>query len=53
MDIPGALKLLELSTCGHEVTGRVAEGALQKAKGLKWRRLCAWTMAKGDMPEVT
>lgn len=49
MDIPGVLKLLEPLVCGHEV----AESALQKAEGLKQLRLCAWTMAKGDMPKVT
>lgn len=53
MNIPGVLKLLELLACGCEVTQRVAEGAFQKAKGLEWLRLCAWTMAKEDMPKVT
>jgi len=53
MDIPGVLTLLQLLACGHEVTERVAEGALQKAECLKWLRLCTWTMAKGYMPEVT
>lgn len=53
MDVPGVLKLLELLACGHEVTERVTEGALQKARGLKWLSLCEWTMAKGDMPKVT
>lgn len=52
MDIPGVLKLLELSACGREVTERAAEGALQKAKGLKWLRHCAWTMAKGTCPRL-
>lgn len=47
MDIPGVLKLLELSACGREVTERAAEGALQKAKGLKWLRHCAWNNGKG------
>lgn len=53
MDIPGELKLLELSACGHEVTERVEDDALQKAKGLEWLRLRTRKMAKWDMPEVT
>lgn len=53
VDIPGVLKLPELSACGHEVTERVAEGFLQQTKGLKWLRLCAWTMTKGDNPRVS
>lgn len=49
MDIPGVLMLLKLWTGGR----KVAEGALQKAEGLKGFRLCVLTMAKRDTPKVT
>lgn len=44
--------MLELLACGHEVAEMAAEGACQKAKGLKCSDLGHWTMAKEDLPKV-